>query len=609
MSATNTRGLADAFRLGFRRRFAEPSALKNAFRRARPASILLDLETEEIGRAEIGRRLMSGRFAFAGATVKPRTADALWKEEAAAPAWRIAAHSFDWLEDLAALGGVGAMEFGAAMFEAWLRERGERYDALVWRPDVAARRLRALVLHARLVLPAHERRREAALQAIGAHGEWLIRHLDAIPPGIERLYAAIALAEASLAIQGWETRRDGVAAQLDDALGAGVLADGCPINRNPEDAVTLFAQTRVLLERYGEIGETPPPLLDPAVKALAMAVRFFRGGDGGAPLFHGGSAIADGRIETQLSRVRLPLVAPQSLGEGRYERMSGGRVGVYIDVGGPPEGVAAATAHASALAIEMTAGRRRVIVNCGSAAHMDGAWARACRGAAAHSTLTFDDESFARFAPTQGVGGEEVQAVNGPAKVLGERKQERNGVWVIGAHEGYREEYGVRLTRRLFLHVDGGDFRGEDSALVEDAQMKQFQKRLSKASRADREKGFAFTARFHLHPSVAASMVADGEAVTLRLPNGEVWVMRQAGGSVRLEPSVYLGETAEPQETHQIVVTAGARSAATQIRWAFRRVGELTALPKDEEALAPREGPLLSPAAAPIAPKRPPFKR
>ena len=92
----------------------------------------------------------------------------------------------------------------------------------------------------------------------------------------------------------------------------------------------------------------------------------------------------------------------------------------------------------------------------------------------------------------------------------------------------------MQISRRLFLSTDGGDFRGEDSALVDEGRERLFERRLAKLPRSQRRVGFPFTARFHLHPTVKASLVADGEAVTMRLPSGEIWVMRQAGGALAL---------------------------------------------------------------------------
>ena len=571
-------------------RFTEPAALRTAFRRARPDPLTLDLDTEEFGRAEAGERLIAGRFDSAGKGVSCEPGASLWRAKDPSLGWLIEAHSFEWLADLAAVGGERAEQTGRRLFDTWLREIGFQYDHLIWRDDVAARRLRALLLHANFALPQDSTRKSAAQRAIVAHGHWLIRRVEGLPAGTTQLRGAVALAELSLAAASWREQRNAVAGLVDAALSSGILADGCPLSRNPEDALILLAQTRLLLQGYEREGVDPPPLLEAAVEALALAVRFFRSADGGLPLFHGGAERADGRVELELGRRRLPYIAPQSMSEGRFERVAGGRVTVMIDLGGAPGGPAAETGAASMLAFEMTAGRRRLVVNSGSAAHLDPDWALASRGESAHSTLTFNDSPFSQMAPPPGSPeARHAPLLSGPIGAAGERMQEKNGVWVAGGHDGYLDEYGVQIARRLFLSADGGDFRGEDSAMVGQGRERLFERRLAKLPRAQRRVGFPFTARFHLHPTVKASLVADGEAVTMRLPSGEIWVMRQAGGDLSLEPSVYYGRGDAPEESQQIVVTAAARETLTQIRWAFRRVGDINSLPKDIEALEPQD--------------------
>ncbi|MEL6980021.1 MAG: heparinase II/III family protein [Pseudomonadota bacterium] len=586
MSGAAKLSLAETLRRRLRRSFSDPGALKAAFRKAQAGEILLDLETDETGRSDAGRQLVSGVFAFADQSLEPADPRALWRDASTRAPWRAVAHSFEWLDDLEALGGAAAAECARDLFDAWSRECGDRFDPVIWRDDVAARRLRALILHARLVAPRDPARRERALKVVSAHGHWLARRLEELEPGMPRLRVAAALAELSLAAQGWEAERDALSRALDDALSAGLLADGCPLSRAPEDALTLLRHMRLLRERYAAADVDAPPLLDAAIEALAMAVRFFRAADGGLPAFHGGGACADGAVEAELSRLRLPQSAPQSLSEGRYERMAGGRVAIYVDCGEAPIGPAAETGHASALSFEMSAGRRRVIVNCGSGLRLGEEWARFGRSAEAHSTLTLDGAPFTSAAEASGADAEiAAPLIAGPIATVGERKLERNGVWVLARHDGYFEAFGARVTRRLFLSVDGGDFRGEDSLTIAEGEMRRFERRLAKAPRAQRERGLPFTARFHLHPDIAAALVADGDAVTLRLPSDEVWVMRQAGGALSLARSVYLGDGGAPRESQQIVATAAARDAQTQMRWAFRRVGDAESAPKDVAAL------------------------
>ena len=483
----------DGFGRRLLQRFTEPAALRTAFRRARPDPLTLDLDTEEFGRAEAGERLIGGRYDFAGRVVALEGSESPWSAKDPTPGWLIAAHSFEWLADLASVGGRRAEETAQGLFDAWLREAGFHYDPLIWRDDVVARRLRALLLHAGLFLPQESARRSAAQRAVVAHGHWLARRIESMTPGTTQLRAAIAVAELSLAAASWRDQRAAVAAMVDDALSAGILADGCPVSRNPEDALTLLAQTRLLLSGYEREGAAPPPLLEAAVEALGLAVRFFRVADGGLPLFHGAAERADGRVELELGRRRLPHVAPQSMSEGRFERISGGRVTVMIDVGAAPTGPAAETGAAAMLGFEMTAGRRRLVVNSGSAAHLDPDLALTARSESAHSALTFNDSPFSQIEPPASPPeAHHAPRLAGPVGAAGERTQEKNGVWVVGGHEGYLAEYGVQVSRRLFLSADGGDFRGEDSALVDDGRERVFRAAPGQAAASAAPRRFSF---------------------------------------------------------------------------------------------------------------------
>jgi uncharacterized heparinase superfamily protein len=80
-----------------------------------------------------------------------------------------------------------------------------------------------------------------------------------------------------------------------------------------------------------------------------------------------------------------------------------------------------------------------------------------------------------------------------------------------------------------------------------------------------------FVVRFHLHPTVEASLQQDGEAVLLRLSSGSFWRLRADGAKVSLEESVYLGGPT-PQRSEQVVLTA-SQDGPQQVRWAITRVG------------------------------------
>jgi hypothetical protein len=131
-----------------------------------------------------------------------------------------------------------------------------------------------------------------------------------------------------------------------------------------------------------------------------------------------------------------------------------------------------------------------------------------------------------------------------------ERAEEGGHQWIAAAHDGYRRRHGVSYARELYLAADGDDLRGED--------------RLTGRS------GVAFAVRFHLHPSVAASLGENGNGAVLRLPGGAAWRLRAMGAEMSLADSVYLG-SGEVRPTMQIVLTGTTGRDGAMVRWAIRR--------------------------------------
>lgn len=582
----------------FRRRFLEPAAFRRIQRRAAPLEIVRYLSPDPSGRADRGRRLARGRYDFAGAE-RETPAKKLWTNAPEELPWRLEAHGFEWLNDLSALSGATAAAEARQAVAAWLAAHRAVYDETVWRIDVTARRLCAFLLNAELLLgpraagSAGGPLDSAAFRAsLRAHFEWLRRGHAAPPPGLDRLTAAVALSFTTLMVDEWSGDETTAVGQLlESAVDSAIGPDGAVIDRSPEStwrAYSLLSQLRAHAEA---IGEPVSAVVLEALARLGPALRFFRAADGGLALFHGSRELADGRVDLALASVKAARAPSRRLTDAAFERLTGGRVTVLFDGGSASNDAAAAVAHASALALELYAGRRRLIVNCGAGWALDAEWAQACRGAPAQSTLTIDGTEFVSKEVVDSGLGEQL-LIKGPPNLTVERKEERNGVWLMGSHDGYKDLYGLRLTRRLFLSADGGDFRGEDTAHAVGAEgRKLLERQVSSSSRRRASTrgsdgaAVPLRARFHLHPQVSAAVVADGEAITLRLPHGEVWVMRQAGGALSLDDSVYLGPGGDPEPTRQIVITANVRQERTQIRWAFRRVGELSQLPKDIEAL------------------------
>ncbi len=126
-------------------------------------------------------------------------------------------------------------------------------------------------------------------------------------------------------------------------------------------------------------------------------------------------------------------------------------------------------------------------------------------------------------------------------------RAERDGAhFVRASHDGYAKNYGIVHQRSWLLSMDGARLDGEDVFLAAPGKKK---KRRAKNQ---------YALRFHLHPNVKASRLADGSTVMLVLPRQQGWLFSAPGRELRLEESVFLSSSDSPRRTSQIVIYGDA---------------------------------------------------
>jgi len=176
-------------------------------------------------------------------------------------------------------------------------------------------------------------------------------------------------------------------------------------------------------------------------------------------------------------------------------------------------------------------------------------WRSHARSTAAHSTVTFNDTSSARFVASGAfrrlLGG--APMLGGPSHVSVTRENRPDMIAVRASHDGYADDYGIVHERTVVLAADGTKIEGGDVFLAADG---------STEIRSTRD---AFAVRFHLHPAVKANRLSDGHGVMLMTPNKEVWTFNAHEDRVELEDSVYLSGTDGPRRAAQIVIYGHAR--------------------------------------------------
>ncbi len=498
------------------------------------------------GSADRGRWLIHGGiFTLEGDQLELHNAE--WQPEGVDETWIKYIHSFEWLRDLKALGGDKGRLAARAMLENWMCTY-PHYDETTWRPDILGARLSNwLSSFTFFGESATEEFQEQFYVSLARQVRHLSRNTPGNLSGVCLLQAIKGLAYCGLAMEGREQLLEQALNLLHKEIGKQILSDGGHVTRNPQtllEAVIILIDIRTALRQGGY--PCPEKILH-ALDRAVPALRFFRHADRHFALFNGCQEGHEDLMKQVFLHANNRAKVLNSLPHSGYERMAVGRGLIIMDTGKPAKWPHDTTSHAAPLSFEMSYGRERIIVNCGSHPTND-EWKDTLRFTAAHSSLTIDDRNACEIHKDGSISRK-------PKKVSLHRDDMIEGVLVDASHDGYIPVNGITHRRRLYYADEGNDLRGEETLTCTTG--------LNKVHN--------IAVRFHLHPKVSVSLVKDGEEALLTLPGGTGWRFTASGATLVLEDSVYLGEGIRPRKTKQLVILADMDIDTLQIKWALQR--------------------------------------
>ncbi|MFN4155727.1 MAG: heparinase II/III family protein [Paracoccaceae bacterium] len=524
-------------------------------------------EPRSIGLFARGRQLVAGNFLFAGHLVEaPGTG--LWDIDPPDADYAAELQGFVWLDDLAALGDAQARARAQDWTQDWIARFGAGRGP-GWTPDLTGRRVIRWIHHALFLLNGADRdATEAYYRTLTTQTRYLSRHWAKAAPGLPRFEALTGLVYAGLSLIGMEPLVAPAVAALATEAQREIDEGGGIATRNPEELLEVFTLLNWAAQALTDAGHKVPNDHLRAIERIAPTLRALRHADGGLARFHGGGKGAEGRLDQALASAG---VRPhKALGHGNapamgFVRLSAGRTSILLDAAAPPGGRAGGSAHASTLAMEVTSGRRPLVVNCGSGAPFGTEWRRAGRATPSHSTLGIEGVSSSRF----GAGSGEV--LEERAVVLTLRQQATHeGAALHAAHDGWALTHGLTHARDLALSSDGRQIAGADTLISLNPQGKA---RFERVLTGTGLQGIAFSIRFHLHPDTDSTLDMGGNAVSIALKSGEIWVFRHdSQARLSLEPSVYLEKgRLKPRATKQIILSGHAARIETRIGWTLAK--------------------------------------
>lgn len=501
-----------------------------------------------MGSAEAGQRLAEqGSFGIEGDELTLR--GECWEPYGVDAAWLEHMHGFTWLRDLRALGGENGRMVAREMARSWIRNYG-RWHPQSWRPDVTGARIALWISHYEFFgSGADDEFQDEFFDSLIRQARHLRRSLPDELHGIPLLNAIKGLLYAGLAFEGYELWIEHALELLEKEIGRQILSDGSHVSRSPQQ---LLQAMQILLDVRSALtcGAHPlPDFVQHAIDRAGPALRFFRYGDKGFAVFNGSQEGDIALIDAVLAQAGTTSKALSSLPSAGFERATLGRTLLMFDCGKVPTWPHEKAAHAAPLSFELSYGKERIFVSCGS--HPTATdWQDALRATAAHNTLTIDHRNACEIS--------EDGHFSRKVKISSSLREETKTACLLEAsHDGYMSVNGITHRRRLFLDDQGHDLRGEDMLTAS----------------VPPNHPLHVAIRFHIHPRVLVSMTQSGDEALLRLPTGVGWRFHQSGGRIALEDSIYLGTGCRPRKTKQLVIYTEVTEENFKLRWALQREG------------------------------------
>ncbi|MFY9287213.1 MAG: heparinase II/III family protein [Alphaproteobacteria bacterium] len=446
------------------------------------------------------------------------------------------------LRNLRAVGTEAARNMAVILIENWL-DHHDSWSEAEWAADVLGERIASWIGFYEFYAPAASAQFAEDLTD-SLHRQW--KHLVRVMPpnltGVTGLRAIKGLMYGGLNFPESEKALGLAIDLLKRQLSTELLPDGGSISRNPSVQLHMLRHLVDLRAAFKAAELEIPEILNTAIQAMVPVVKFFRHGDGGLGLFHGSAEETSLLIDAVLNQAEVRSRALRRLPDSGYERLTAGRSLLLADCSAPPPRGYDLSGHAGLLSFEFGIGKERLIVNCGAVLNAGSEWRSACAATAAHSTLGVEDRNACEVMSSGRIlSSAQVEA----------QRFEQDGVQSIEMmHDGYRSKYNIIHRRILSLSADGEELRGSD--MLEGPANRNF------------------TLRWHLHPSIQASLAQSGQAALLRTASGSGWRLRIEKGELGLDPSIYCGKGA-PRRSLQLKVSGLTEGAQTFVNWSLTR--------------------------------------
>ena len=529
---------------------------------------ILETEPRSIGKISTGRHMVEGKINLAGQVIQQT--DEAWNLKTKRKDFHNKLHSFDWVDDLAALASVEARRFAQTWLHFWINKYSSGFGP-GWTPELTGRRLVRWMHHYLfLTQGCSEKKLKKFNILLARQAKFLSKRAVKASAGLPRFEALLGLIYAGCYLKNMEKVIEPATVALANECHYLINGEEIVSSRNSQEILNIFTILIWAKLALKDSNWNPSVTHLETIEKLAPILRNLRHSDAGLPRFHGSCGDVDGQLDKALSNAESREISSHETSVG-FVKLSNSRTSVIIDAAPPPMGKNALKADASTLAFEMVSGQRRIFTSCGPGYLFGPDLSSEGRQTNSHCTVYVDNQNSSEFRDIEGwLQPSKKVIINGPRNVPKEISNEEGTAIFEGAHDGYVKSHGLTHVRKLKLSHDGQSLEGEDLMIaIEDSHKRQFDK-ISKKNSSDQ---ISLKAAFHLHPDVAVRLDQENNLTSLALKNGEVWIFNYSMDlHLQLAPTIFFENGLfEPLESKKLILSADLLNYGTRIKWSLAR--------------------------------------
>jgi len=519
-----------------------------------------------IGSAQKGLQLADGNFLVGGLLVRDPD-ESIWNVEPDNLAFQKKAQGFFWLDHLAANGSSDCCRTARSWFADWLVRFGDGHS-FAWTPELAGARIISMINHAIMLMGnTTGEAQKNYFASISHHARFLKKRWQYAPEGFPKFQALVGYVYSALALEEFsKDLKPALQALTGECENYFTQTGGIP-SRNPEELLDIFTLLVWVDQGMTSASFKPDSALLNAIEIIAPAIRTLRMGDGTLAEFHGGRSSTTKRIDQIItdSGARATFTSDEIMG---YSRVEKGASVLIMDTGKIPDIERYARSFDCSLALEFSSGDHPIFKSQGIGHDLSEPQIHASQAATGFTVASLQP-IFSNEANQRKIRSVVLDPDMDVAYLWSEKLLDKTSI-ITASQTGYQAAFGLIYERKLEVLSNGYALSGTDRFYCGGENNRD---RFDKSILYQFEKSIPFVVVFHIAPDVEAALDLGGTAVSLQLPNNEMWIFKASGGKLALQDSLYFTtERIRPRATKQIVVTSHVVNYEGEIDWLLTRL-------------------------------------